>query len=89
MKKLLLASGILLAFASCNSGTTESADANQHNATPENATAKVLDPVCKMVKDDTWTETSESHGQTFYFCSPVCKEQFDKDPHKYMDAHAH
>lgn len=88
MKKLLLASGILLALASCNSGT-ESADTAQQQATPENATAKVLDPVCKMEKDNTWTETSESHGYIFYFCSPICKEQFDKDPHKYMDAHAH
>ncbi|OJU76909.1 MAG: hypothetical protein BGO09_13000 [Bacteroidetes bacterium 47-18] len=81
MKKLLLASGILLALASCNSGTEQ--------ATPENATAKVLDPVCKMEKDASWTEYTETHGQIFYFCSPVCKEQFDKDPHKYLDAHAH
>jgi Cu+-exporting ATPase len=26
----------------------------------------------------------EHMGQTFYFCSPSCVEQFDKDPHRYV-----
>jgi YHS domain-containing protein len=79
MKKLLIISSILFALASCNSETE----------TKVAADTQILDPICKMVKTDDWTETSETHGQTFYFCSPVCKEQFDKDPHKYMDAHSH
>jgi len=29
--------------------------------------------------------TSEYKGQTYYFCSLVCKKSFDKDPEKYLN----
>jgi YHS domain-containing protein len=39
------------------------------------------DPVCKMpVEEQTATLTSEYDGTRYYFCSPGCKESFDKDP---------
>jgi Cu+-exporting ATPase len=28
--------------------------------------------------------TSEYQGTTYYFCSPGCKRQFDKDPQRYV-----
>ncbi len=41
----------------------------------------VTDPVCKMVIDDKdAVATSLYKGITHYFCSPVCKEEFDKNP---------
>lgn len=58
-------------------------------ASCKNEPTEILDPVCKMVKADTWVDSAISHNTTFYFCSPVCKEQFEKDPHKYMGEHAH
>ncbi|MGQ9629076.1 MAG: YHS domain-containing protein [bacterium] len=43
------------------------------------------DPVCGMQVDEKKaTATSEHMGQTYYFCSQMCKEKFDKEPHKYM-----
>jgi Cu+-exporting ATPase len=27
---------------------------------------------------------SEYKGQTYYFCSPGCKRDFDRDPEKYI-----
>lgn len=42
------------------------------------------DPVCKMKidKSDAGAE-AEYRGQTFYFCSEGCKEEFEKNPDKY------
>ncbi|HXG85717.1 MAG TPA: heavy metal translocating P-type ATPase, partial [Pyrinomonadaceae bacterium] len=40
--------------------------------------AKVKDPVCGMTIDAEKTAgTSDYKGETYYFCSPACKENFD------------
>ena len=42
------------------------------------------DPVCGMTVDEkTTTLKSEYKGTTYYFCSPGCKRDFDKEPDKY------
>ena len=46
-----------------------------------------LDVVCGMEVDEATAEwTSEYKGTTYYFCAPGCKESFDKDPEKYLEA---
>jgi YHS domain-containing protein len=43
------------------------------------------DPVCGMdVDPNTAAGKSEYNGQTYYFCSPGCKRDFDKEPDKYV-----
>jgi Cu(I)/Ag(I) efflux system membrane fusion protein len=46
------------------------------------------DPVCGMYVDEGKAKasgkTSEYHGKTYYFCSDGCKQQFDKDPGRYI-----
>lgn len=50
----------------------------------ENASL-VKDPVCGMVVDPAQAEwTSEHKGQTYYFCAPGCKRQFERDPERYV-----
>jgi len=45
---------------------------------------KATDPVCLMkVKKDQKTLTYNYKGQTYYFCSENCKEQFKQNPEKY------
>lgn len=80
-----------LGLVACGSNTDNKAEGhNNHHATAETTNPNaILDPVCKMEKTDQWVDSASSHGQMFYFCSPVCKEQFEKDPHKFMDAHSH
>ena len=42
------------------------------------------DPVCGMdVNAQQAAGRSEYQGQTYYFCSPRCKEQFDQSPERY------
>lgn len=46
------------------------------------------DPVCGMtVTYETAEARSEYNGQTYYFCSLGCKQQFDQDPEKYVQEH--
>ena len=46
---------------------------------------KVLDPVCKMtIEDSEAVATSAYKGNTYYFCSKPCKEDFDKNPEAFI-----
>ena len=48
---------------------------------------KVIDPVCGMDLDpETADAKTEYSGQTYYFCSEVCKEEFESDPDGYIRA---
>ena len=43
------------------------------------------DPVCKMDVDPAKAAgSSQYNGQTYYFCSPGCKRQFDENPQHYI-----
>ena len=45
----------------------------------------VRDPVCGMEIEPQSSFAQREHmGQTFYFCSQSCVDQFDKDPHHYV-----
>ena len=45
----------------------------------------VQDPVCGMNIEPQSAFASREHiGQTLYFCSQSCLDQFEKDPHRYM-----
>ena len=45
----------------------------------------VKDLVCGMdVDPKTAANKSEYKGQMYYFCSPGCKKDFDKNPEKYV-----
>jgi YHS domain-containing protein len=49
-----------------------------------------IDPVCGMEVDPkTAAGKSEYQGKSYYFCSPGCKRDFDKEPQKYVKAGAH
>jgi len=42
------------------------------------------DPVCGMQVDPKKAAGSSSHdGKEYYFCSPGCKQKFDKNPAQY------
>ncbi len=47
------------------------------------------DPVCGMDVDPKTAEyKSVYQGTTYYFCSPGCKRDFDRDPQKYVKSGA-
>jgi YHS domain-containing protein len=48
--------------------------------------SKEIDVVCKMKVDKSVLDTSVYKGKTYYFCSPYCKNEFDKDPEKFLNS---
>jgi YHS domain-containing protein len=47
------------------------------------------DPVCKMEVDPQDARAKTQHkGETYYFCSPECKKEFDKKPKRYAGEQA-
>lgn len=43
------------------------------------------DPVCDMyVEEIKAAAASVYKGKTYYFCAKFCKEEFDKEPEKYI-----
>lgn len=45
-----------------------------------------IDPVCKMnVDEKNPAATYEYKGKTYYFCAVGCKDEFAKDPEKFIE----
>ncbi|MCR4403790.1 MAG: YHS domain-containing protein [Candidatus Acetothermia bacterium] len=46
---------------------------------------RVRDPVCGMeLEEDQAAATYEYKGKTYYFCALSCREEFERDPEKYL-----
>ena len=45
----------------------------------------LVDPVCKMVVNKNTPFKSEFNGKNYYFCNLNCKEEFEKNPRKFID----
>ncbi len=44
-----------------------------------------LDPVCGMEVDPSKAAAKTVYkGKIYYFCSPMCKSEFEKDPEHYL-----
>lgn len=47
------------------------------------------DPVCGMRLDEAEATGHVDHnGQTYYFCSRNCQEEFEENPNRYVKAEA-
>jgi YHS domain-containing protein len=74
------------------SGAVKQADASITEATVSKGLKalaqteqKLVDPACGMtVTKETAFGTYTYKGQTYYFCSKACKDNFTKDPQKYL-----
>lgn len=45
------------------------------------------DPVCGMEVDEKGAKFKAEHmGKSYYFCSAMCKEKFEKNPSGYVKA---
>ncbi len=48
-----------------------------------------IDPVCWMHVERTAVPNVEYKGQIYYFCSPKCKKEFEKNPGNYLGVKSH
>lgn len=90
MKKVYLVLGLALFTMACSNNTTNDDSMNQmemeETSTTDNLNPNAkTDPICDMTEGDiAYTDYSVYQQDTVWFCSPHCKEQFDKDPAKYV-----
>jgi len=74
----------------CSQHCKKSFEANPEKYIPKKATAakaaKVKDLVCGMDVDPNAAKVIKTQykGQTYYFCSEMCKRSFDENPGKYV-----
>lgn len=97
MKKIAFVAAFAFIFAACgNNSTTETTNTETETTSTEHEMPSSsgqqladgpIDPICDMVKGDDWEEFSVIDGDTTWFCSPHCKDEFDKDPSRYLSNH--
>lgn len=94
MKKffLLLPIAACTLFASCGNATDEHhADTHEAHAPhtsvvhPEGTDPKNIDPICDMIRDETWTDYMVYNNDSVWFCSEYCKDAFAANPEKYRN----
>lgn len=94
MKKYSLIAAAAIFLAACGSNKAEESKEPATTTTTTSTTettapaaakiAKVTDPVCGMERgEEAWTEFVAKGADTTWFCSPHCKETFEKNPEKY------
>lgn len=54
-----------------------------HAGHAEGAGGQLKDPVCGMEVEAEKAKTSVYGGETYYFCSPACRDRFEAEPTSY------
>jgi YHS domain-containing protein len=85
---LMLFSGIMLVGCIANKAGSDQITGSSNQSAPAKTSNAEKDLVCNMDVDpaDPGTLKTEYKGTTYYFCSPSCKESFEKNPEKYIQA---
>jgi YHS domain-containing protein len=79
MKKIITIAFAITAFLACQNQPKPDADSHVHFANK-------TDFICGMDVQADWTDTCTYKGNTYAFCAASCKEEFLKDPEKYLAA---
>lgn len=89
MQKIIIAICLAAAFSACNNASENKSEATAKTAAQEPTAQavsngkKVIDPVCGMEKDSTWTDYTVYKGDTVWFCAESEKTAFLANPAKY------
>lgn len=70
----------------CGGGMMGGGKGHEHGGKAESKGLGPFDPVCGMDVSDRTPITVQFEGKTYYFCSTVCKNVFEKEPYKYASA---
>jgi YHS domain-containing protein len=82
---LALVLGMPMPVCSATEETSKKEKPESKVATGQKASQKVKDPVCGMEIDSKSAAAKSTYkGKTYHFCAVSEKDQFDKDPAKYV-----
>ncbi len=86
MKRMIFLLALSLGtLASCQSGQEDASHdpAGAESLSPESLAYSDVDPVCEMVRDESWTDFTVSGTDTVWFCAETCKEAYWANPERY------
>ncbi|WP_312075222.1 YHS domain-containing protein [Chryseobacterium sp.] len=86
--KILLTALLSVSLLACAQETPK-VKHKKKNTTSKSAPAKVkfanaIDPICDMTTDSDMKDTAVYKGKTYGFCSSYCRDEFKKNPEKYV-----
>ncbi len=93
MKKVLLMTALACGLFSCNQGSPETTKSETNSPAPAEGKMNVklaqlssdMDYVCGMsITDDGISDTASYEGKLYGFCSKECKDEFVKEPGKFL-----
>lgn len=83
----LLALGALFYFmmrrGGCGGHARHEEGSSEHKGHGGAAGSRPKDPVCGMEVEAEKAKTSVYGGETYYFCSPACRDRFEAEPTSY------
>jgi len=78
----------IIVLAGCSSHTGQQSSTNtpsrETQAPPASRSGLEIDPVCGMEVRPQASPREQYNGQTIYFCSEGCEEEFKKSPAAYL-----
>lgn len=93
LKNIIALTILAITFTSCSKEETKQKEFEvKHVSHEEMKAVKKLDvevvnefdPICAMKTADHLSDTANYEGKTYGFCSTMCKEEFLKNPEKYI-----
>lgn len=86
--KLFLTALLSVSLLACAQETPKVKHKKKHT-TAKTTTQKVkfanaIDPICEMPTESDMKDTALYKGKTYGFCSSYCRDEFKKNPEKYV-----
>ena len=89
MKQRFLPVLALIVAITFSTACSQSGSVSQTGGDSASSQNAQIDPICGMTVDPVKAAASSKQGgKTYYFCSEHCKEEFVKDPSKYIKTEA-
>lgn len=84
MKSFLTAVFATVSILACSQQSTEVHQVQHSKKQVKQTLANKVDPICNMKVDASVKDTAVYKGKTYGFCNPMCKQEFKKNPKKYV-----
>ena len=86
--KFILAAFLSISLLSCAQESPKVKHKKANTSAKSNAKsmkfANAEDPICHMPTEPDMKDTAVYKNKTYGFCSPLCKDEFKKNPEKYV-----
>ena len=86
--KIILTVLLSISFLSCVQETPKVKHKKTNHSSKSSSVkvkfANAEDPICHMPTENDMKDTAVYKNKTYGFCSPLCKDEFKKNPEKYV-----